>query len=162
MTTIHIPSFSGCISACSQDTNLPPPPPSPPHPYPPTDALRSSASIAVFSSATENLPWHETNFFVPPPHRSKHLLHEQPSFLSALLSNNSKKWPRRLGERKVSIWFVIYVLVCKNIINCISLTPRLLFHTGDGVQYHPQPTGFAAFVSFEIWAARGGKFAVRR
>ena len=49
------------------------------------------------------LPWHETNFFVPPPHRSKHLLHEQPSFLSALLSNNSKKWPRRLGERKVSI-----------------------------------------------------------
>lgn len=103
MTIITAPSLDGCISARSQDTNLPPPPPSPPHPYPPTDALRSSASIAVFSSATENLPWHETNFFVPPPHRSKHLLHEQPSFLSALLSNNSKKWPRRLGERKVSI-----------------------------------------------------------
>jgi hypothetical protein len=66
---------------------------------------------------------------VPPPHRSKHLLHEQPSFLSALLSNNSKKWPRRLGERKVSIWFVIYVLVCKSIINCISLTPPGYYFT---------------------------------
>ena len=57
--------------------------------------------------------WNETNFFVPPPHCSKSSLHEQPSFLLALLLNYWKKQPRRLGGQRVSICFVICIFVCK-------------------------------------------------
>lgn len=85
----------------------------------------------VCSSATQNLPKHETNFFVPPPHCSKPSLHEQPPFLLAMLSNNWKKQPRLFGGQKVSICFVICIFVCKKLywIHQPHLQP--LFHTGE-------------------------------
>jgi hypothetical protein len=111
MTIIAALSLGGCTSARSQDTNLPLPPPSPPHPKPPTAVLRSLVAITVCPSADQFLPRHETNFFVPPSHCSKPLLHEQPSFIPALFS---KKRPRHFRGQKVStIWFVICIFVFK-------------------------------------------------
>jgi hypothetical protein len=88
-------------------------PPSPPLSKSPTDALQSTVAITVCSSANWFLPRHKTNFFMPPPLCSKPSLHEQPSFLPALLPNSSKKRPQRFRGRKVSIWFVICIFVCK-------------------------------------------------
>lgn len=107
--------YLSCISARSQDINLWIALPSSPHLQPSTDAIRSLVAIMVCSSATQNLPKHETNFFVPPPHCSKPSLHEQPPFLLAMLSNNWKKQPRLFGGQKVSICFVICIFVCKKL-----------------------------------------------
>lgn len=85
----------------------------------------------VCSSATQNLPKHETNFFVPPPHCSKPSLHEQPPFLLAMLSNNWKKQPRLFGGQKVSICFVICIFVCKKLYWIHQPHLQLLFHTGE-------------------------------
>jgi hypothetical protein len=50
---------------------------------------------------------------VLPPHCSKPPLHEQPSFLPALLSNSLKKRPRHFRGRNVSICFAICIFVYK-------------------------------------------------
>lgn len=74
-----------------------------PTPKASTDALQSPPAISVPSSANRFLPRHETNFFVPPPHRFKPSLESPSSLCPSTLSNNSTKRSQRLGARNVSI-----------------------------------------------------------
>jgi hypothetical protein len=54
------------------------------------------------------------------------------------------------------------MFLCAKILLIVSHSPSVTISHRQGVQYHPQPTGFAAFGSFEVWVARGGKFAVSK
>jgi hypothetical protein len=52
------------------------------------------------------------------------------------------------------------VFLCTiNNLKCISLTAAA-FRQRQAAQYHPQPTEFAKFGSFEVWEAGGVKFVV--
>ena len=158
MTLFLTPSFGGCISARSQDTNLPLPPPSPQHRTPSTNALQPSTTIVVWFSAELFLPWGT-----------------KPTFLCRLLTVWSLRLNlrhpcalprfriiRRSGRsvRGHEMWVFVLIavfLVAKITLNHLTHPLAALPHRRVA-KYFPWPDEFAAFGLLKVWRAEEGSF----